>query len=145
MRQRPVIGARNSVLLGPTSSTYAVLPLDITSADLTYHYSDLQQEFRVPIAKGDILSSVEVWYNGINVAQAQLQAMNTVTAVSFDDDYSQQKPDNGWIWWVILIVVGAVFAVFIVLAVLRRLNRDVKKAAAKKRSRGYRRSRRRSR
>ena len=145
LRQRPVTGARNMVMLGSTSSLFAVLPSNITSAELVYQYTDSMDEFRVPIQKGEILSYVEVWYGGVRVAQAQLQAMNDVVAVSFDDPMKGSDQDNGWIWIVLLIVVGAVFAVFIGIAVFNRLNRGMRRAAARKRSRGYRRSRRRSR
>lgn len=145
LRQCPVVGARNSLMLGPTSSLSAVLPLNITSADLTYQYSDFQEEFRVPITKGELLSYVEVWYGGVRVAQAQLQAMNDVNTVSFDDPLQNNDQDNRWIWVVLLIAAGAVFAVFIVIAIWNRLNHGMKRAAARKRSRGYRRSRRRSR
>ena len=133
------------VMLGSTSSLFAVLPSNITSAELVYQYTDTMDEFRVPIQKGEILSYVEVWYGGVRVAQAQLQAMNDVVAVSFDDPMKGSDQDNGWIWIVLLIVVGAVFAVFIGIAVFNRLNRGMRRAAARKRSRGYRRSRRRSR
>lgn len=145
LRQRPVIGARNNLMLGSTSSLFAVLPTNITSADLVYQYTDANDEFRVPIQKGEILSYVEVWYGGVRVAQAQLQAMNDVNTVSFDDPLAGADQDNGWIWLVLLIIIVAVFAVFTGIAISKRLNRGMKRAAAKKRSRGYRRSRRRSR
>ena len=133
------------VMLGSTSSLFAVLPNNITSADLVYQYTDAMDEFRVPIQKGEILSYVEVWYGGIRVAQAELQAMNDVISVSFEDPLSGTNQNNGWIWMVLLIVVGAVFAVLLSIAAFNRLNRGMKRAAARKRSRGYRRSRRRSR
>ena len=145
LRQRPVTGARNMVMLGSTSSLFAVLPNNITSADLVYQYTDAMDEFHVPIQKGEILSYVEVWYGGIRVAQAELQAMNDVISVSFEDPLSGTNQNNGWIWIVLLIVVGAVFAVLLSIAAFNRLNRGMKRAAARKRSRGYRRSRRRSR
>lgn len=145
LRQCPVVGARNNLMLGSTSSLSAVLPVNVTSADLVYRYSDTREEFRVPITKGELVSYVEIWYGGIRVAQTQLQAMNTVEAISFDDPLGVSAQNNGWIWMALLISAAAVFAVFLGVAIFNRISRQMKKTAAKKRSRSYSRSRRRSR
>ena len=145
LRQSPVVGARNHVMLGSTSSLFAVLPLNVTSKDLTYHYTDSQEEFRVPVEKGDILSNVEVWYGGVQVAQTQLQAMNKVYGGSLEDTRKDYGADLSWIWIVLIVVVSCIFAAFLLRAVYRRINQQAQRAAARKRHRGYRRSRRRSR
>ena len=101
-----------------------------------------------PIASGQILSHVQVWYGNICVAQSDLFSLNDVRSVDdkiFQPPVSEEKDVLGVAVRVILIGLAVFAFVFAVLFLLRRIRKRALINAEKKRSRRYRRNRRRSR
>lgn len=148
LTQRPVINGENQVFLGTNASASTILPENITSSDLSYRYEDIYQEVLPPIASGQILSHVQVWYGNICVAQSDLFSLNDVRSVDdkiFQPPVSEEKDVLGVAVRVILIGLAVFAFVFAVLFLLRRIRKRALINAEKKRSRRYRRNRRRSR
>lgn len=142
LTQRTVLNGSGTVTLGSDVFVSAVLPEKVTTSELTYRYTDTGKELTAPIQKGDKISSVEVWYGNLCVAQADLYAMNAVREAK----RVVVSADNGGIsWWgVLLIIIGIAALVFIGLVAVRFVGR-AKVMAKKRRDRHYARNRRRSR
>lgn len=140
MRQVAVDGGNNDVIMGTDVSVSAVLPHEALSTDLVYSYSD--ELLHAPIKKGQLVSNVQIWLNGVCVAQTALYAMNTVSsnlpASNLDEDSTQF--DYPIIKWLIIIVI---FASVIVL--LFKFAVRIKRILTNQKSKRYRRGRRRSR
>lgn len=142
LTQRTVLNGSSTVSLGCDVFVSAVLPEKVTTSELTYRYTDTGTDLTAPIKKGDKVSSVEVWYGNLCIAQADLYAMNSVreakSVVVFKDT-------GGFPWWgVLLIILGVGVAAFLYLVLVRFANKS-KAMAKKKRDQRYARNRRRSR
>lgn len=137
LTQRVVKNGSSTVSIGPDIFASAVLPDKVTNSELTYRYSDVGTELTAPIKKGDKLSSVEVWYGNLCVAQADLYALNSVREAN---SFMVINDGTAFPWWgVLLIVMGLGVVAFLVLLGIRFSN------GAKVMSKRMRRSRRRSR
>lgn len=75
VKQEAVINGDCNVTLGASSDVFAIVP---DNTDLTYQYSIKNGEIRAPIQQGENLATVQVWCNGICIAQTDLYAMNSV-------------------------------------------------------------------
>ncbi len=140
LTQMQVAGGECDVVLGPKTNTLAVLPVNAKNADLMYRYPPNTSSLSAPIQKGDLVSTVEVWYKTSCVAQAELYAMNGVALVQqpTTPDQAQQSQGGGNTLWIILGILCG----FIVLILVLRLNNQIRYRTAVRRNR---RSRRRSR
>lgn len=145
LRQCQVEGGDAAVTIGPKVSVATVLPDTVTSADLSYRYVDNTGGFTAPIEKGTHLSYLQIWYGNLCVAQAELLAMNDV-AVKTAPQQQQGTAGNGdSAWNTVLVVLCVLIAAVALVFIVGRLTGKLRKAAARSRSRRYRRSRRRSR
>lgn len=140
--QRKVLNGSSTVSLGSDVFVSAVLPEKVTTSELTYRYTDIGTDLTAPITKGDKISSVEVWYGNLCIAQADLFAMNSVREAK-SVVVSDQNSIFPW-WGVLLIIICAAGVAFLGLIVVRLANR-AKAMARKKRDRRYAKNRRRSR
>lgn len=142
LTQRNVLNGSSTVSIGPDIYASAVLPNKVTNSELTYRYSDVGTELKAPVKKGDKISSVEVWYENLCVAKADLYALNSVREAG---SFAIIDNDGGFPWWgVLLIIMGLGILVFLTLVGLRFRNK-AKVLAKRKRDRRYARNRRRSR
>lgn len=143
MRQCNVVNGENAVVLGCENSVFAILPSQMLTEDLSYRYTDVTTALQAPITTGQVLSSVEVWYNGTCVARSDLMAMNDVRAleaVAETEEETKAKSSNNALT-VLLIIVVTCLAVILSM----RVYRIIRQNAAKNKDKRYRRNRRRSR
>ena len=80
LKQFHVSGGECNVVAEPHLDLNSVLPADAQMSDLIMEYTDTG--LRAPIAKGDMVSTVEVWYRNTCLMEAELYAMNEVRAVN---------------------------------------------------------------
>lgn len=114
LKQLPVLNGENDVVLAASSDVFAIVP---QNAPLSYRYNN-NSEIRAPIEQGEVLSTVEVWCNGMCIAQTDLYAMHSVSVAGT----SYTTIDNSQQWFevlikvivIILIVAGIGFAGFVV-------------------------------
>lgn len=143
--QCPVVNGESDVVLGTRISVSTVIPEGIDESDLTFKYYDVASEFKAPIEKGVKLSSVEISYQGVCLAAADLYAMNSVP-VMYEKLYEPTPPnwlDTVWnIVWKVLLFAAVIAAIYFVAM---RVFGKFRRASAKKRSRRNRMNRRRSR
>ena len=141
--QCSVVNGANDVILGSKTTVYAVLPTSVNLKDLTFKYAN-NGEIRAPIAAGDAVSTVEVWYKNTCVANAILYAMNSVKDTTQEEIPVEVKEDDNTAQTALLIIgisVGAAVLFVFIVRVIPRVRRLLKKRQLMK----YRRNRRRSR
>lgn len=150
LKQCQVLNGTNDVILAAAASSYSVLPASVSASELSYRYSDETSQFSAPINVGQVLSTVQVWYGGLCVGEAQLIALNSVTETAkpiadnnqpgTSDNKTEKKQDITV--WIIIISIIAV-AILVLIAV--RIARKMQTVSVQKRSNQYRRYRRRCR
>lgn len=141
LKQCTVIDGASDVVVGPNVSVTTVLPENITAGDLAFRFDD--DTYYAPIEAGQKLSNVTVWHGNMCIAQVELYALNAVSSLRAQQEYIAPEKVN--VWPVVLwVAVGIAVGVVVVFAGLRFV-RILRRLAADKRSRRYRRSRRRSR
>jgi D-alanyl-D-alanine carboxypeptidase (penicillin-binding protein 5/6) len=142
IRQFKVADGDSDVIAGPQISVSAVLPDSVTVNDLSMRYSD--EIVQAPVASGEQISSVEIWYGNMCVAQAELYAMNSVnhkdTLITAEDSQGDQG-----VWKIAIWIVVPILLVLFLVFIVPRLVHKLRLSTVRKRSKIYRRSRRRSR
>ena len=141
LTQCDVLNGDSDVILGSQTSVSAVLPDSVSAGDLLFRYSTNQ--LQAPIEKGQAVSSVQVWYQNMCVAEAELFAMNSVKLADHIQPCADAQSDGvGWNFlWILLGSCGIAAIAWLFWFLLRKF----KKAIVRNRSKQYRRSRRRSR
>lgn len=144
-RKVEVVGGDSVVMLGVDRTISTVLPENVVEGNLVYQYSDDFTELEAPIEKGQKLSNVQVWYNGICLAQSDLYAMNSVSVLQPMIVQSGQGSSVSAFLPVIGYGLLILAALFVAWNVLRRVIMRLRWASSENKSRRYRHSRKRSR
>ncbi len=144
MIQYPVLDGLNYVVAGPNTSAYTVLPSDVLVSNLEVRYIHNYATLDSPVKAGDKITTMQLWYNNVCVAQADLIAKNSVSAFNSDAAIKiQEKKQTNWT--MALLVVGGVVGVILVFWLSGRLYVSVRRARSrvqhKRRMSGRRRSR----
>lgn len=142
LKQCQVMNGQNDVILGALSPSYSVLPVNVTVSDLSYQFADIAPQFEVPIASGQQLSRVEVWYGSLCVGQTDLVALNSVQPIAVQQQLEVTAGNNNRINITVVVIVSIVIGAVVLLLILRFAK---KIPLVSRRTRQYRRSRRRSR
>ncbi len=137
LRQYHVENGNNAIVVGPRVSVSAILPDTVTAADLTFRYNDLYGNLTAPVEAGTKISTLEVMYNGICVAQADLFAMNSAQ-IKENVKQNTGTDDNNFMTTALIAVIS-VAAAFIVFVFGSRLIRRARLNARRKRIRQHRR------
>lgn len=142
--QYPVSGGSNHVSVTPDGTLYCVLPKGAEEVLLTWSYGPELDSLKAPIEKGQVLSELKVWYNGICVAQTDLLSMHDVeeyqpyTGEDIHANEIQEEQHGELIALILAVIAGA--AVLILLSVfLFRIIRDASRRAKIRRRRRNRR------
>ena len=137
-----VVDGDSDVILGSKVSVSAVLPETASAAELSLRFADTQ--LRAPVEAGQQISSVQVWYGNMCVAEADLYAMNAVDLAG-TVKIAADAQGKGEKWLTVLwIGLGVACSAACILVLFRTVGK-IRVLAAKNRSKRYRRSRRRSR
>ena len=144
--QFPVENGTNSVVVRPDMTRSTVLPKDLDESKLTWIYGDTVSAVTAPVAQGQKLSTIQVWYGSKCLAQADLVAANAVPvwqAPTVPTIPTEQ--DDGGNWTVLLVICGiltGVAVLVILILVIRRVVGQMRQAARRRRRQmGRRRSR----
>lgn len=144
LKQCPVINGENDVVLASLNSVYSVLPLEISAANLIFKYEDTPAQIEAPVTVGQVLSNVQVWYNGFCVAQTALVAKNDVRFVS-PQTVNEEDTSGDDISETPFVIIISVVAGVVGLLLLIRGVRYLRLIFSKKRGNQIRQDRRRSR
>lgn len=116
------------------------LPNDITNSDLNYLYENAES-IEAPIKAGDKISYVQIWYNNICLAQADLYALHDVDVKEVIQT-DQMKENTGTDSFTVLTVVVVIVGLLLVLLFGRRfILRLVHKQQMRRQKRARRRNR----
>ncbi len=140
--QHSVTNGSGNVVLSPTEAMSTVLPVDLDPSQLSWVYGDLTGSTVAPIQKGQHMSTLQVWYGNICVAETDLVAMFDVPVYEKpnDTDHSLDTQTNtGWLGTVIWIVLGLIAAVLLGMVGVRAIRRAMIKSRRKRRRREQRR------
>jgi D-alanyl-D-alanine carboxypeptidase (penicillin-binding protein 5/6) len=114
MSQFKVDGGENDLAVAAHQAVSALMPNDMKADRVTYRCVE-NSELKAPISQGDIVGSVELWYDGICVAQSDLVAMHDVKekgtsaiAVQLQAKENNQSGNKGTIlvWCIVAILVS---------------------------------------
>lgn len=140
--QYPVTNGTGNVVLTPTEAMSTVLPVDLDPSQLSWVYGDLTGSTVAPINKGQLMSTLQVWYGNTCVAETDLVAMYDVPVYSKPADEENPvdtQTGGGWIGTVIWVVLGILAGALLILVGYRALRRAIIKNRRKRRRREQRR------
>lgn len=144
-KQCPVANGESDVSLGTDIAVSTVIPANVREENLTYRYFDTSAQFDAPIKRGDKLSCVQIWYNGVCLAQTDLYAMN---AVPVRHTKLYEGESAGWgktLLKIALKILVVVLCGGLLVVIALRVKNQIHRASLKKKSRRNRMNRRRSR
>ena len=120
LKQYEVINGDSYVSTGVQDAVLAVLPSGVTYSDLSYRYNEDNTTIYAPVKAGDVISTVQVWYNELCLAQADLYALHDVDVqqvIATEELVVEEEKDTS----TILIVVAVIVGLFVVLLFGRKL------------------------
>lgn len=144
MSQFTVANGENHVVGQTTTAMDAILPVNATYKNLIMKYNVTGGGLTAPVAQGQEVSTLQVWYRNSCIAETKLYAMSSVRSVDNLDLQIQgaTRDDSDMKIWSFL---GIVFLIIFVPMVIYLVVNNVRRAIARNRRRRRRRSRRRSR
>ena len=144
--QFTVADGENQVVAQSNTAMDAVLPVNARMKNLLYKYTVKDGGLRAPIAKDQVIATLEIWYQNSCIAATELHAMSMVRSVSANKQGLQNGGKGGGMDLTkILSFIGIVsLVVFIPFAIYLIVN-NVRRAYVRNRRRRRRQSRRRSR
>jgi len=143
LKQTRIENGDSHLVLGPDTDASCVLPLEVTPDMLTYKYGS--EDPQLPVAQGDYITDVQVWYGNICVAQSGLYALNKVQHKLLSNQNIDGLEDGGSWFLTVLKVIGILALIVGAVVLGLQVYNRVQYAARQKRSRRHRRNRRRSR
>ena len=124
----------------------AVLPATARMKNLLYKYTVNGGGLRAPIAKDQVIGTLQIWYQNSCIAETELHAMSEVRSVSAKNLDLKNGGKGGSIDFVkVLAFVGVVFLVIFIPFAGYLIINNVRRAYVRNRRRRRRQSRRRSR
>ncbi len=143
LRQYAVANGENSLVAGPAASLETVLPTGTKMEDLTIRYLQGNDVLTAPIQTGDQITTVQLWYKDVCIAQMPLVARNTVDVFVPQDEQKQSLDANGGFGTALIIIgiiLGFVLAIVCVVYIVQFLRNAASRAQHRRRRRNRRRS-----
>lgn len=142
--QHPVVDGSTDVILSPDREMSAVLPVDLDPQQLSWVYGSVSNHIQAPVKAGDVLSTLQVWYQDTCVAQTDLVAMYDVAVKSAAVENEQNQPpaneENGSVVLTVIgIVVGGIVGIAVVVIGVNAIRNAIKKSRRKRRRKQQRR------
>lgn len=144
--QFTVAGGENQVVAQSNTDMDAILPVGAKMKNLLYKYTVKGGGLTAPIAKDQVIATLQIWYQNSCIAETELHAMSTVRAVADNNLNLQNGGKGGGVDLTkILAFIGIVcLIIFVPFSIYLIVNR-VRYSIARNRRRRRRQSRRRSR
>ena len=141
LKQYPVVDGESDVSTGVFDAVQVLLPSGVTYDDLLYLYNEDNTVINAPVTKGDFISTIQVWYGEVCLAEADLFALHDVNVAQISDqpvvDESTETNSK-----TVLILVAIIVSMLLILLLGRPL---IFRLIHRRRVRKHRRNRRRSR
>lgn len=143
--QFSVAGGENQVVAQSNTAMDAILPVSARMKNLLYKYTVKGGGLSAPIAKDQVIATLQIWYQNSCIAETELHAMSSVRATGDNMKLQNNGKDGGADIKGILAFVGIVCLVIFVPFAIYLIYNNVRRALVRKRRRRRRQSRRRSR
>ena len=141
LKQYPVVNGESYVSTGIIEDVKILLPYGMDYENLDYRYNEETTKISAPVKKGDNISSVQIWHDGVCLAHADLYALhdvNVALAGPSDEVIHTETSDANKT----LVLVAVILVLFLLLLFGRRI---LFRILHNRRVRRYRHNRRRSR
>lgn len=139
-----VAGGENDLAVTSASTVSALMPKEMSSEQLEYRCVGLDG-VAVPVERGAVVGSVQLWYDSICVAQGDLIAMHPVQEEGASYLFLEPQADPSARVWkealfvIVWVILGIVVLIVAALVVLRAVNIFKSKRRKAKRSASVRR------
>ena len=143
--QFSVAGGENQVVAQSNTAMDAILPVEARMKNLLYKYTVKGGGLTAPIAKDQVVATLQIWYQNSCITETELHAMSSVRATSDNMKLKNNGKGGGTDLKSILAFVGVVCLVIVVPVVIYLVYNNVRRALVRNRRRRRRQSRRRSR
>ncbi len=140
----PIVDGLNYIVAGPNSSTDTVLPSEVALQHLEVRYLDNYTSLRSPVQYGDKLTVMQLWYNGVCLAQSDVIAKNSVLAIDSAAAIEiQENSRSSWTLFFVIaaVILGAVLVFLLGSRIMASVRRAKVQAMYKRRASDRRRSR----
>lgn len=114
LKQFEVKNGDSYVSTGVKDTILTVLPNGTDNDDLTYLYSEENTGLQAPIQAGDVVSTVQIWYHDVCLAQADLYALHNVGVMEVIAT-EEIKADRETSAFTVLIVVAVIVGLLVIL------------------------------
>ena len=145
LNQFPVANGENAVIAQPNESFETVMPVGVNMKHLTFRYHAMGGGMQAPIAAGQHISNVEIWYVNSCITEVKLYAMNPVrangdTGVSIQGSGRDDTNMGGILKFlgIACLIILVPLAVYLVYNNVRRylaMNKRRRRRASRRRSR----------
>ena len=145
LNQFPVANGENAVIAQPNESFETVMPVGVNMKHLTFRYHAIGGGMQAPIAAGQHISNVEIWYVNSCITEVKLYAMNPVrangdTGVSIQGSGRDDTNMGGILKFlgIACLIILVPLAVYLVYNNVRRylaMNKRRRRRASRRRSR----------
>ena len=141
LKQYAVVNGESDVSTGVFDAVQILLPSGVTYDDLLYLYNEENTIINAPVAKGDPISTIQVWYGEVCLAEADLFALHDVNIAQIKDTVeTEDTPESNR--YTVLILVAIIVAMLLLLLFGRPIIfRIIHRRHVKKHRRNRRRSR----
>ena len=143
--QFTVSGGENQVVAQSSTAMDAILPVNARMKNLLYKYTVKNGGLSAPIAKDQVIATLEIWYQNSCIAETELHAMSEVRSIAAQNLSVNGTGKGGADLKGILAFVGIVFLIIFVPFALYLIINRIRYALTRNRRRRRRQSRRRSR
>ena len=114
MEQFEVSGGRNDVVGCPSQDLYSVLPTEMDLKDVSFEY--VPENLTAPIAKGQKIGTIQVWYQNNCVGQCDMLAMYAVEQPGVNDlTLMPTAEETAKRTWIMVALIGGIALLVIVL------------------------------
>ena len=141
IKQFTVLNGNSDVTVGVKDNVSTLLPQGVTQDDLSYRYQEDTTAIEAPIKTGDTITSLQVWYNDLCLAQADLYALHDVDVQEIVNTQSLETASNSGmnsVFIAVVIIVGLLVLFLFGRRILYRLIRRHKIRRRKNKRRGSR-------
>ena len=91
------------------------LPNDVTNDDLNYLYTEGSNALEAPIKAGDRISTLQIWYRDVCIAQSEVYALHDVdvTEVIATDETKTKTDSNSFTVLIVVVVIVGLLAILL--------------------------------
>lgn len=141
LKQYEVVNGESDVSTGVFDAVQILLPSGVTYDDLLYLYNEESTVINAPVAKGDPISTVQVWYGEVCLAEADLYALHDVNVAQVSNESAEEEEIESNSHSVLILVIAIVAMLLILLLGRPIIFRLIHRRHIKKHRKNRRRSR----